>query len=85
MSEAISRDEWLKAMGEAAAPPDPDAVTVPEIAALLGMTRHTAYRHVLRLVDEGKAVPTFKRATGRSGVTKRVQAYKLVKATKGKR
>ena len=75
----ISRDEWLKALGDAIEPPDPDAVTLAELAALLGVDRQMAYRHVKKLIKDGKAAIAVKYATTASGLTKRVAAYRLVK------
>lgn len=80
----INRDEWLKALGDAAKPPDQNAVTVMELAAMLGVGRMAAYRHMLRLRDEGKAEPTTKSIMLCSGHSKRVTAYRLLKPTKKK-
>jgi hypothetical protein len=80
---SISRDEWLTALGEAAIPKDdPTAITVSEMAQMLGVGRMAAYRRLLTLVDQGKATTTQKQVTFPSGLTKRVAAYKLVKAKK---
>lgn len=78
MSETITRDEWLRALGEARIPLDPTAITVMELAAMLGVGREAAYRRILRLMKEGKATATRKMVTFTSGVTKPVAAYKLV-------
>lgn len=79
MSAQISRDEWLAAIGDTHQPSDQTAITVVELAKMLGVGRMSAYRHILRLVEEGKATPAVKLVTFASGVTKRVTAYKLVK------
>lgn len=76
----ISRDEWLEAIGEASIPKDdPTAVTVLELAKMLGIGRMAAYRRVLSLIEQGKATVTQKTVAFPSGLTKRVTAYKLVK------
>jgi predicted transcriptional regulator len=79
MSASISRDEWLKAVGDAVQPCDPDAITVLELAEMLKVDRQLAYRQIRRLVNEGKAIPAYKTTTTAQGVTRRVTAYKLVK------
>lgn len=76
---AITRDEWLAALGESVAPCDPDALTVRELAAMFGIGRNAAYQRVLRLVAEQRATAAVKLVTFPSGVTKRVAAYRLVK------
>jgi hypothetical protein len=81
----ITRDEWLSALDDATAKCDPDAVTVRELAALLGVERKTAYLRVVRLVETGRAVATFKTSVGPSGLPRRVPAYKLVEASKARR
>lgn len=77
---SISRDEWLAALGEAAKPLDPDALTCREIAKLYGIGQQTALRRVTALVSEGRAVRTYKMHEGR-----RLPAYRLVTPAKGKR
>ena len=79
MSLQISRDEWLKAVGDAVQPCDPTAVTVMELAAMLGVDRQMAYRQIKRLVSEGKAAGVSKMHTNAQGVTRRVAAYRLIK------
>jgi len=79
---AISRDEWLKALGDSVAPPDPDAQTVRELAELFGVGRSNMEEHLRRLVTEGKAIKTVKLTRDVNGFTKRVTAYKLVKGKK---
>jgi DNA-binding Lrp family transcriptional regulator len=70
----ISRDEWLAALGDAAAPCDPDALTTVEIAEQFGISTTIALRRVQALVSEGKAKRTHKIVGAR-----RTPAYKLVK------
>lgn len=77
---SISRDEWLAALGEAAKPLDPDAVTTRELAERYGIGVNTALRRVQALVREGRAVRVYKLVGGR-----REHAYRLVTPAKGKR
>lgn len=85
MNTTISRDEWLQALGAAAQPCDPDALTAQEIAQQFGVSTMTAWRRVNKLIAEGRAVATVKEIATRDGHTKRVPAYKLVKPHKAKR
>lgn len=86
MSTPISRDEWLKALGDAVRPCDPDALSAAEIAKMFQITRQMAYRRITQLLADGKAVSTFKMITTADGYPKRVVAYKLVTPpAKGKR
>lgn len=79
----ISRDEWLKALGESDVPVDPEAVTVAEFAVEFGIALCTASRKLRRLVAEGKAtqVQKFVSRQGSNGSV-RVPAFKLVKGKK---
>lgn len=79
MSARITRDEWLQALGTAAQPTDPDALTTTEIAAMFGIARSAAERRIKDLVAQGKAIRTVKLAPMINGHSKRVTAYKLVK------
>lgn len=76
---SITRDEWLKAMGEAAAPADPDALSTAEIAKMFGIPITAASRRLRELVADGKAVRSVKLTAMVNGHSKRVPAYKLVK------
>ena len=78
MSANISRDEWLKAVGDAVQPCDPTAITVKELAETLGVSDTIAYRHIKRLMKEGKAIVTRKRIPNAAGHPRTVSAYKLV-------
>ncbi len=78
MSVPITRDEWLKAVGDAVMPCDPDAITVRELAEMLNVDHQAAYKQIRRLLKEGKAVPSRKRITHASGQSRTVAAYKLV-------
>ena len=87
MSAAITRDEWLAALGDAVAPVDPDARTVAELAREFGISRASAYRRVLALVEAGRAIKTWKFAEIDGGAQgrRRVPAYKLVTPAKGRK
>jgi len=78
MSAPITRDEWLKAVGAAVMPCDPDAITVKELAETLGVSDTIAYRHIKRLIGEGKAIAVRKRVPNAQGHPRTVSAYKLV-------
>lgn len=80
MSASISRDEWLAALGDAAQPCDPNALTVREAMTMFDMSAAAAARKLAQLVVEGRAVQTYKRVAGPSGISKRVPAYRLVKS-----
>lgn len=82
MSVQISRDEWMRALGDAVAPTDPDAATVRELADEFGITYGHAGKHVRMLVKEGRAIRTVKVVRLTDGQTRRITAYRLVSATK---
>lgn len=75
----ISRDEWLKALGDAIKPLDPDALSLAELAGVLGVDRQMAYRHMRKLLRDGKAIAVQKMSVNSQGESRRVPAYKLVK------
>lgn len=77
MSESITRDEWLKALGEPEAQ-DPAALTVGELSAILGLGATATRDRVKRLVVDGKATRTYKRVRSSAGQLVRVPAYTLV-------
>ena len=77
MTSGISRDEWLKALGDAVAPADPDALTVPELMQMFGLGRDAMRTRVSALVKAGKAVRTVKNQRTTAGYMQRVPAYKL--------
>jgi DeoR/GlpR family transcriptional regulator of sugar metabolism len=81
MSVSINRDEWIAALGDAAAPPDPSAITTTEFAELFGVSPSTAARRLRLLVAEGKAVNVYKVVPRIGSVGYRSPAYRLVKAT----
>ena len=78
-SSRITRDEWLSALGDAAQPVDPDALSLAEIAEQFGVCRNVADRRLRALVKAGRAIRTWKVITTTSGHPRRVPAYKLVK------
>jgi hypothetical protein len=78
VSAGISRDAWLAALGDAAMPLDPHALTVVEIAQQFGIGHQAAYSRVRKLVAEKRAVVTAKIITTSQGVPRRVPAYRLV-------
>lgn len=73
----ITRDDWLKALGEAVKPIDPDAFTVRELADMTGISRREMDEHVRRLVETGKAVRSYKIVPNSAGQQRRVAAYRL--------
>lgn len=75
---SISRDAWLKALGDAATPPDPAALTTAEITKEFGMSRASAYRCMLGLLAQGRAIRTTKEIEMLDGRRKRVVAYRLL-------
>ena len=84
----ITRDEWLAALNEAGyhdEKHDPDAVTIPEFAALIGVTRRTAEWRLKRLVETGHATRAYKRTTRSDGKPITLPAYRLVKPEQPKR
>ena len=74
----ISRDEWLKALGEAVQPSDPDALTVKDMEREFGINRHKALAKALELVAAGKAKQVTKMVTRANGHPYRAPAYKLI-------
>lgn len=79
---SISREEWLTALNEAGFKDDehdPESITVPEFAALMGMTRITAERRLKALVTVGKAKKAYKRVVRANGAPQTLPSYRLVK------
>ena len=74
----ITREEWLKALGEADCHDDPDALSPAELAALIGITTTGARFRIKKLVESGKAIRVTKIITRPDGGRIRVPAYKLV-------
>lgn len=77
----ISRDEWMAALGDAVKPADPDALTIKEIGEMFGVGRQAAYLRVRKLLEQKRAIATFKDIQTTDG-RRRVPAYKLVKSKK---
>lgn len=76
---SISREAWVAALGEVIPQEDDqDAVTVIELAALLGCCRNTAQTHAAQLVKEGKARETYKRGRRSDGRPCIARAYRLI-------
>lgn len=81
MSAQISRDEWLKALGEAGIHDDvddQDALTILEFAAMFGIDRQAAECRLKKLVKVGKATRTTKRGHRADGRTFSFVAFRLV-------
>jgi len=79
MSATINRDEWLKALGDAVKPIEPDALTIKELAVMFGIPRKTMEEQVRKLVEDGKARRTVKYVPNAAGHNRRVAAYVLSK------
>jgi len=75
---SITRDEWLKALGEADCQDDPEALSPSELAALLGVTTTCARFRIKKLVELGRAIRVTKIMTRPDGGRIRVPAYKLL-------
>lgn len=76
---SISRDEWLKALGDAGFSQEDDqsAVTLSEFAALVGISRHVAAARLGALIAAGKAIKTKKYWVNGRGIRVLGAAYKL--------
>lgn len=74
----ITRDEWMKALGDAVMPTDPDAMTVRELSEMCGIGRRAMDERVRVLVEQGKAIRTRKIVRNAVGYTRRVSAYRLI-------
>lgn len=75
----ISRDEWLAALGAAALPLEPDALSIRELSEMFGIPRKTTEEKMRDLVEKGKARRTVKLTTNALGHPRRVAAYVLIK------
>lgn len=73
----ITRDDWLKALGETVNPVEPDAMTVRELAEMFGIPKKTMDDRIRALVDSGKARRTLKHVSNAVGHQRRVAAYVL--------
>lgn len=87
--QALSRETWMAALHEIASAPipdeHPDAVTTVEFAAMLGVGREMAYRKLHALVAAGKAERVRKKQRASDGGVRPVDAYRLLRASDGKR
>jgi predicted ArsR family transcriptional regulator len=79
VSVAISKEQWLKALNEAQGENDPEALTVEEIAALLGLSKPAARGRIDLLLKQQRLVKTRKIITRDNGRPFPVLAFKLVK------
>lgn len=77
-SKGITREEWLKALGEAEVPEDPSAFTISELEKLLGCSTSSTKRRVRKLLNERKATVAWKRVATNDGRFMKVPAYKLL-------
>jgi hypothetical protein len=79
----INREAWVKALAAVEQPDNPDAITVSEFAAMLGLTRDAAHTRMRKLLAAGKAkqVAT-KRIIDASGRPQRAPAYELIEESK---
>jgi hypothetical protein len=80
MSTEITREQWLKALGEADAPlvNEPGVMTRAELCALFGRGHSATQERITKLVAAGKATRTWKWIVDGSGRRQRVPAYRLV-------
>lgn len=79
-SEAISREEWLKALDDAGIDnrtDDQSALTAAELGAMLGIDRQAVERRMEKLIAHGKATKTQKRAKTVNGRSSFLVAYRL--------
>lgn len=57
----ITRDDWLKALGsESVKICNPEAMSVADLSELTGVGRGAVYKHMKKMVREGRAVATWK-------------------------
>ena len=79
---SINRDEWLAALAEAQGvdlvDAHPDAVTVRDFMALMGMCETNARRRLRLLVQQGRAERLTKRFRDTSGHLQTACAYRLL-------
>lgn len=84
-SSGITRDDWLKALGETniGGEDAPDAVTVAEFAEMFGISCNPARLRLKRLERLGKAIKLKKRNMRTDGRAQVVTAWRLVKKEGG--
>ena len=76
----ITRDEWFRALGDAAQPADDDALTIKELAQQFRIHPMTLYRRLGQMIADGRVVRAVKIVTVSGGYRRRLPAYKLVAA-----
>lgn len=76
----ITRDDWLKALHEATTqpPPESDALSILELAAVFGVGINAAMRRAARLLAAGAAEETTKQIRMKNGALRTVAAYRLL-------
>ena len=76
----ITRDDWLSAVKEAreVTIPESDALTMQELASLLGLRRTATRLQLNTLISTGRAVKTTKQVRRLDGRVVVVPAYRLV-------
>jgi hypothetical protein len=74
----ITRDEWLRALGDAVQPVDPDAMTIKDFEREFGINRHKALAKALELVKAGRAIQVTKFVQRSNGNPYRAPAFKLI-------
>ena len=77
---SINREEWLKAVADCypQGETDDSALTVAELATLLGKPTRTMRDILSKLLSSGKATEARKMTTARNGVRRIVPAYRLI-------
>ena len=75
----INRDEWLAAVKDAEATPLPEsgALTLQEVAAIIGLKRQAAELRVKLMLQAGTATKTTKQIRRTDGHIVTVTAYRL--------
>lgn len=73
----IGRDEWLRALGDVVQP-DPDALTIEEIGALIQRSRASTTRLVKRLEAQHRVQRVVKMVPRSGGGSYPAPAYKLL-------
>ena len=78
-NDGVSREAWIAALGQGLPQGDDDplALTVMELADLLGVSRNTATSRIGKLVKDGKARATHKRLLRGDGRSMIARAYRL--------
>ena len=77
----ITRDDWLRAVADvapAAEPANSDALSMRELAQVLGCGREQAAQRMKALIAAGRAVRVMKRIMDSNGRPQTIPAYRLV-------